>query len=222
MNTAWDDTRPLVLFGGTFDPVHRAHIGAALAVARALDAPVYLMPNATPPHRRAPQASAAQRLAMLALAIALHPELRLDDRELRRTGPSYTIDTLISLREQYPNRPLVLVIGADSLAQLHHWHRWQDYPQYCHLAVLPRPGAGQPTEAVLTAFPTASAAALTRQPAGLRLMLDGPNLDLSSTAVRQALAENRPCTALDDNVLAHIRQHGLYTDPTNASPDEDS
>jgi len=215
---------PLILFGGTFDPVHRAHISAARSVSKALQqAPVYLMPNAVPPHRPQPLADASQRLAMLKLAIAAYPQLHIDDRELRRDGPSYTIDTLLELRREHPARPLVLVLGADSLAALQHWHRWREYPPLCHLVVLPRPGAAEPDERVLGAFPKAEAGQLCTLPAGRRLMLPAPNLDVSSTAIRRALAEKGHCPALDADVLAHIHQHGLYTGPVNASPnDEDS
>ena len=215
---------PLILFGGTFDPVHRAHISAARAVSKALQqAAVYLLPNAVPPHRPQPLADAGQRLAMLKLAIAGHPQLHIDDRELHRRGPSYTIDTLLELRREQPARPLVLVIGADSLATLQHWHRWQEYPALCHLAVLPRPGAPEPAAQVLNAFPRADASELCTLPAGRRLMLPAPNLDVSSTAIRRALAEKGHCPALDADVLAHIHRHGLYTVAVNASPnDEDS
>ena len=215
---------PLILFGGTFDPVHRAHISAARAVSKALQqAPVYLLPNAVPPHRPQPLADAGHRLAMLKLAIAAYPQLRLDDRELHRDGPSYTIDTLLELRHEQINRPLVLVIGADSLATLQHWYRWQEYPALCHLAVLPRPGSAEPEQQVLNAFPRADAGELCTLPAGRRLMLPAPNLDVSSTAIRQALAEKGDCPALDADVLAHIHQYGLYTVAVNASPnDEDS
>ena len=213
---------PLILFGGTFDPVHRAHISAARAVSKALQqAPVYLVPNAVPPHRPQPLAHAGQRLAMLKLAIAPFPQLHIDDRELRRDGPSYTIDTLLELRREHPARPLALVLGADSLAALQHWHRWQEYPALCHLVVLPRPGAAEPDERVLGAFPTAEAGQLCTLPAGRRLMLPAPNLDVSSTAIRQALAEKGHCPALDADVLAHIHQHGLYTVAVNASPNEE-
>lgn len=215
---------PLILFGGTFDPVHRAHISAARAVSKALQqAPVYLIPNAVPPHRPQPLADAGQRLAMLKLAIAAFPQLHIDERELHRNGPSYTIDTLLELRRDHPGRPLVLVIGADSLATLQHWQRWQEYPALCHLAVLPRPGAATPAEQVLNAFPRADASTLCRLPAGRRLMLPVPNLDVSSTAIRRALAKKGQCPSLDANVLAHIHQYRLYTVAVNASPnDEDS
>ena len=213
---------PLILFGGTFDPVHRAHTSAARAVSKALgNAPVYLLPNALPPHRPQPVASAEQRLAMLRVAIEPYPELIADDRELRRQGPSWTIDTLIELRAGRPDTPLVLILGADSLANLHHWHRWLDYPALCHLAVLPRPGAADPANEVLQAFPKTNAAGLLTLPAGRRLMLSSPFLDVSSSAIRRLLAEKAHCPSLDDAVLAHIHRHGLYTVPGDARPDDE-
>jgi nicotinate-nucleotide adenylyltransferase len=160
---------------------------------------------------------------MLKVAIEPYPELIVDDRELRRQGPSWTIDTLTELRTQFPARPLVLALGADSLANLHHWHRWQDYSALCHLAVLPRPGAADPADEVLSAFPKTDAASLLRQPAGRRLMLSAPFLDVSSSAVRRLLAEKSHCPALDEAVLAHIHRHGLYTGAVDVRPDnEDS
>ncbi len=134
------DTTPLVLFGGTFDPVHRAHISAARSVSRVLgEAPVHLLPNSVPPHRPQPLANGEQRLAMLKLACKGHPQLIPDDWELKQSGPSYSLLTLQHYRKQIGERPLVFMIGADSFANLHHWHHWQDYAALCHLAVVPRP-----------------------------------------------------------------------------------
>jgi len=213
---------PLILFGGTFDPVHRAHISAALAVSKVLgNADVYLLPNALPPHRAQPVASSAQRVAMLKLATRDHPQLHVDERELHRSGPSWTIDTLAELRALHPDTPMVLVLGADSFASLHQWHRWQDYPALCHLAVLPRPGAATPSSAALNAFAEATASRLLQQPAGLRLMLSSPLMDVSASAVRRALIKNDHSPALDQAVLAHIHQHGLYTVADNARPDDE-
>ena len=132
---------PLILFGGTFDPIHRAHLRAALAVSRTLgDAPVHVLPNAVPPHRPQPLASGEQRLAMVRRACAGHKQLVADDWELRRaSGPSYTLATLKHYRRLIGARPLVFVVGADSFAGLNRWHRWREFPALCHLAVVPRP-----------------------------------------------------------------------------------
>lgn len=219
---------PLVLFGGTFDPIHRAHVRAALAVSRALgNAPVRLLPNAVPPHRPQPQADGAQRLTMVRLAAAGHPALCADAWELSRPArsarqPSFTLATLRHYRSLIgPRRPLVFVVGADSFAGLDRWHRWREFAALCHLAVVPRPGAPAPSPAVQRAFPSAPPALLRQRPAGRRLMLRRPRLDVSATQVRDALAagDTAPVNA---PVLAYIRRQGLYTmaatKPDNEAP----
>lgn len=220
---ATHDTTPLVLFGGTFDPVHRAHISAARSVSRVLgNAPVHLLPNAVPPHRPQPLADGEQRLAMLELACADHPCLIPDDWELQQSGPSYSLLTLQHYRAQIGNRPLVFMIGADSFASLHHWHRWQDYADLCHLAVVPRPDSPQATDTVLATFPETQPERLMRHANGLRLMLQGPFLDVSATAIRQALAEKGDCPALEPAVVAHIHRHHLYNVAKSSSPESDT
>ena len=202
---------PLILFGGTFDPVHRAHISCARAVSRLFHgASVELLPNADPPHRQRPATGAAHRQAMLTLACKPWPTLRVNDWELRQSGPSYSLNTLQHFRQQDSQRPLILVIGADSLASFHHWHHWHEFAHLCHLVVAPRPGAAAPDNAVLAAFPEASREALLATPAGLRLMLTSPNLDVSATAIRQALAEKGQCPALEPAVLDYIQRQHLY------------
>ncbi|MED5388969.1 MAG: nicotinate-nucleotide adenylyltransferase [Pseudomonadota bacterium] len=220
---ATSDTTPLVLFGGTFDPVHRAHISAARAVSRVLgDAPVHLLPNAVPPHRPQPLANGEQRLAMLKLACKGHPCLIPDDWELRQNGPSYSLLTLEHYRGAIGQRPLVFVIGADSFANLHQWHRWQDYAALCHLAVVPRPDSPLAADSVLGTFPEADADSLCRQPAGLRLMLKRPFLDVSATAIRQALETKGHCPALEPEVVAHIHRHHLYNVAKTSFPESDT
>lgn len=204
--------QPLILFGGTFDPVHIAHIRCAQAVSRALGhAPVHLLPNAVPPHRPQPGADGAHRLAMLQRACADHPALIADDRELRRDGPSYTLHTLEQFRAEAGDRPLVFMVGGDGYATLDRWRHWQRFPGLCHLAVIPRPGAPVPPAAVREAFPvTEDADTLRQSPAGRALILTHPRLDISATVVRRQLREQGHCRAVPEPVMAYIRQHGLY------------
>ena len=205
--------QPLVLFGGTFDPVHRGHIAVAESLSRTLyGADVLLLPNAVPPHRPQPVADGAQRMAMLQLACADYPCLTPCDWELQQPGPSYTLNTLRHFRQQCgPDTPIFWVMGADSFSQLHRWHAWQDYPALCHLAVAPRPGSATPTAEVAACFQTGSAAALCQRPSGGRLTLDSPVLDISSSAIRQTLSECGQSDHLQSSVMAHIQQQGLYT-----------
>ena len=212
--------KPLILFGGTFDPVHGAHVRAALAVSQVLgNAPVRLLPNAVPPHRPQPLADASERLAMVRLACAGHPALQADDWELRQAGPSYTHLTLQHFRRLIGRRrPLVFMIGADSFASLHQWHGWRRFAALCHLAVVPRPGAPAPLPSVEKAFPRGRPRLLQALPAGRRLMLTHPPMDISATAIREALEHRGQCRALTPVVEAHIRRHGLYNVRTSAAP----
>src|SRR5690606_15909888 len=118
--------RRIGLLGGTFNPVHIGHLRAALEVVEFLRLDeLRLVPSARPPHRETPQVSAEQRLAMVALAVADEPALSVDDRELRRDKPSYTVDTLESLRaELAADDQVFLLLGWDAFCGLPSWHRW--------------------------------------------------------------------------------------------------
>lgn len=201
--------KPLVLLGGSFDPVHRGHIDGALAAAAALHGSVItLLPNAQSPLKASTHASREQRLAMLELALANQPLLTLSRYEIDRPAPSYTVDTLRHFRQTLGTTPLILVLGADSFAQLERWKDWQAFPSLCHLLVLPRPHAQPPSAQTAAAFPEATSAQLLAQPAGLRLMLAAPLLDISSTALRKDRAMHR--RSLAPEVAAYIHAQGLY------------
>lgn len=208
------ETRPLVLFGGTFDPVHEAHIRCARAVSEEFEqCLVYLLPNAVPPHRTQPRVRSEHRRAMLELACARYPQLLVDDRELRRDGPSYTLDTLKAYRREIGDRPLIFLLGADSYARLHQWRDWQHFPDYCHFAVAPRPGAPGPPPSVEEALPPVrQSSELLQSPAGRTLLLPGPELDIAATEVRTALEQgSHGDPAVPQPVLDYIRRRGLYT-----------
>ncbi len=159
--------QPLAILGGTFDPVHNAHLRVAWEAAERLDAEVRLIPANVPPHRDQPVASARERAAILRAALAGQDRLVLDERELRREGPSWTIDTLIELRDEIgAERPLVLLVGADAFLGLPSWHRWGEMFDYAHIGVLTRPGheiATLPTELRIKV-----ASRRTNDPAALR------------------------------------------------------
>ncbi len=134
-------TSVLGIFGGTFDPIHCAHLELAREVRAALDlAAVRFIPAGDPPHRAAPVASAMHRLAMVELAVADHPGLEVDAREIHRRGRSYTVETLEELRDEAPARPLALIVGADAFLGLPTWHRWRELFELAHVVVVARPG----------------------------------------------------------------------------------
>lgn len=206
----------LVIFGGTFDPVHFGHLRPAQEIAEALDVPeLRLVPAQVPPHRGDPGAGAAHRVAMLERALAGQERLVIDRRELERDGPSYTVDTLTALRREHPDRPLAMVVGEDAFASLTQWHRWSELPQLAHLVVMSRPGAPRILDAALENLSARcrvdKATALREAPAGRLLALEVTQLDISGSAIRELVGAGRdPRWLLPDAVLDYIREHGLY------------
>ncbi len=206
------------LYGGTFDPVHYGHLKPVEALAKEVALhQVTIIPNNVPPHRPQPEADSQQRKAMVELAIAGHPLFKLDDRELQRPTPSYTVETLEQIRrEQGARQPLAFIIGQDSLLSLQRWHRWEDLLGLCHLLVCQRPGypvsmdtAEQ--QAWLEAHRTTSVEELHASPGGKIYLAPTPLYAISATAIRQRLAENLPCDDLvPPPVLAFIQQRHLY------------
>jgi nicotinate-nucleotide adenylyltransferase len=206
---------PLHIFmGGTFDPVHVGHLRIALDVCDAFDAAtVSLMPCYQPVHREAPVASAADRLAMLTLAIAGCPQLAVDDLELVRAGPSYTVDTLAELRARLgADAPIAIVIGADAFAGFTTWKAWQQIPGLAHIIVVSRPGyqiAASPPD--MSARPVDDPALLQGSAAGGLLRLSLTMLDVSSTEIRQRLMQGKSVKCLlPDPVIHYIESRGLY------------
>lgn len=204
--------QPLAIFGGTFDPVHIGHLRAAWEASEALDAEVRIVPAKIPPHRPQPVADASERAAMLRAALAGQDRLRLDLRELEREGPSYTVDTLASLRAEIGGaRPLVLLIGADAFAGLSEWHRWRELFGLAHVCVLTRPAQipAMPDELAIevAARKVDAIAALRDAPAGHVLDMVVSALGISATRIRRLLAERReprwlvPDALLDDPAL---------------------
>lgn len=204
------------ILGGTFDPVHIAHLRCALEVQRALRlAEVRFVPCRLPPHRPAPAADPAQRLAMLRLALEGQPGFAIDERELRRAGPSYMVDTLASLREELPEQSLCLILGIDAFVQLHTWHRWERLIGLAHLAVMTRPGPqaepGGAVAALLQRYRTDDPGVLHETPAGRIILCPVTRLEISATRIRALLAQGADARYLTpDGVLDYIRRTGLY------------
>ncbi|MDX2505973.1 MAG: nicotinate-nucleotide adenylyltransferase [Gammaproteobacteria bacterium] len=131
---------PIGIYGGTFDPVHYGHLRPNLELCEILNMDqVRFIPSFLPPHRNEPLAPVQRRLEMVALAIEPEPLFVLDDREVKRGGASYMVDTLASLRQDYPHNPLCLLMGMDAFAGLDSWHRWQELLDYAHIVVSQRP-----------------------------------------------------------------------------------
>ncbi|SDX78399.1 nicotinate-nucleotide adenylyltransferase [Allochromatium warmingii] len=208
------------LLGGTFDPVHFGHLRAALECLQMLDlAQVRFIPLRVPVHRPQPQASIAQRVAMLAAALADEPRFVLDQRELHRDGPSYTLDTLRSLRDEFgASQPLCLLIGADAYAGFLDWHRPLAILELAHLVVMHRPGHDPIASPALRQLYQERACTAPHQlatQAGGRILLQTLTpLDISSTRIRALIARgHRPRYLLPDAVLTRIEHDQLYARP---------
>jgi nicotinate-nucleotide adenylyltransferase len=194
-------------------------------VAQAL-APVdvVLVPAGDPPHRGAPHAVAADRVAMLRLALAEFPRLALDTREIARGGKSYTVDTLAAIRGDMPGRPLLLLVGADAFLGFPKWHRWMDLFDLAHIVVVPRPGVtldrtlSGPLAAQWQARSTTDAGLLRARAAGSIYVQPVAAQPISSTAIRAALADGESRAVeiaglLPAAVLAYIESNRLYIQP---------
>lgn len=207
------------ILGGTFDPVHIGHLRGAVEVAELLGLDeVRLVPSARPPHRATPQVTAEDRLAMVCCAVEGVPGLQVDDRELRRERPSYTIDTLESLRaELATDDQLFLVLGWDAFCGLPGWHRWEELLLHCHLLVLQRPDANMEApdalRNLLAARSVSDPQALCGPGGQIAFVWQTP-LEISATQLRERLAQGRSIRFLvPDAVLAYIQAHGLYQAP---------
>lgn len=210
---------PLVLmFGGTFDPVHHGHLRSALELTQVLPVKkIHLVPCQLPAHRGQPSATADQRLAMLKLATADEPLLYGDNRELQRAGPSWSVDTLESLRQEYGvEQPLALVLGWDAFLGLPDWSRSERLLELAHLIVLARPGQmHKPAKEVLQLLERHELQAgenLNASSAGRILRLSLPSaFEVSATHIRRLLANNLSVRyLLPDKVLDFIYQQKLY------------
>ncbi len=215
-------TAPIGILGGTFDPVHFGHLRLAQEVGDALRlAEVRLIPTGTPPHRAAPHASPAQRYAMVQLAISGNSLLTADEREVKRSGLGYTVDTLIELRREVgPSRPLCVLLGADAFLELATWHHWRELFSYAHLIVAHRPGFPPDSWPARMPEPLAReyGSRSLRQPLAAHLSPAGgiatqsiAALDISASMIRASLAcGTSPRYLLPDPVLDYIHSNNLY------------
>ncbi len=207
------------VFGGTFDPIHFGHLRTALELYQSLGfSEVRFIPCRHPPHRDMPQASEAQRLAMLNSAVRGQPGLVVDERELRRDGPSYTVLTLRELREAFPDTPLCMIIGTDAFAHLDTWWRWREILTLSHIVIVERRGAVLVTGKlanVLRERRAATAAQLAAHPAARLITRPVTPLEISATRIREMIAQGlSPRYLLPISALAIIEDQAIYKTTT--------
>ncbi|MBF7979927.1 MULTISPECIES: nicotinate-nucleotide adenylyltransferase [Rahnella] len=221
LTTSHSFSRPpplLAFFGGTFDPIHFGHLKPVTSLAgQAGFDQVILLPNNVPPHRPQPEASSQQRLHMVELAVAGNPLFSVDSRELNVDTPSYTIETLATLRKEHGDDcPLAFIIGQDSLLTLHKWHRWGSLLDFCHLVVMARPGYQEQLDTPALqrwydAHRVADAEKLKQKPAGFIYQANTPLLDISATEIRERRHAGLDCSdLLPSAVERYIESQGLY------------
>ena len=219
----------LGVFGGTFDPIHCGHLELARELREKLAlSSVRFIPAGQPPHRGAPAASAQHRLAMVELAVANHPGLEVDTREIERKGRSYTVTTLEELHEEDRARTLALILGADAFLGLETWHRWREVFELAHLVVVARPGV-----TLADRLPPELAhewarrrrddkSAIFSQTAGAIIEPLISAHPISASAIRRSLARGGHGIEamrglLPATVLAYIERNRLYDSPQDAT-----
>lgn len=192
MALAVTPTQTLGILGGTFDPVHNAHLAIAHLALQQLGAEKILwIPTGSPGYRAAPVASGNDRVAMLRLALAAEPRFVIDERELKPGASGYTVDTLASLQKDFPRTPLVLLMGADQYEKRGGWRRWQDLAKACRIAVVARPD-----------FP---------KPEGDVIHVTLPPSSISASDIRARIGRGEDVSAMvPASVLEYIGTHRLY------------
>lgn len=205
------------LLGGTFDPIHKGHVHLAQSVYQRLPlAEIRFVPAAHPLLRRVvPQASEAARVHMVQLVVDTQPFFQLDDREIRRGGESYTIDTLRDIRRELPHTPLCLMIGVDQFSQFDQWKAWEDIPSVSHIVVTTREGfecrINPAIKDFLFRYKTDKVEDLQQQVAGKIFMLPLDTLPISSTQIRESIVKGEDVSAwLPASVAAFIEREKMY------------
>jgi nicotinate-nucleotide adenylyltransferase len=212
---------PIGVLGGTFDPVHLAHLRLAEELADAIGlAKVRFIPTGAPPHRGTPRVSGAHRMEMVRLALAGNPRFEADDREIRREGVCYTFDTLNELRAELGDRPLCLLMGSDAFSALTTWHRWEELFDLAHIVIAHRPGFSLqqlqsslpgPLRKIYLQRLAASTGILRRDSGGAVYAREITALDIAATPIRGLLAGGGSARYLvPDAVLDYIETNRLY------------
>jgi nicotinate-nucleotide adenylyltransferase len=207
------------VFGGTFDPIHFGHLRTAFEMLQALRFDeVRFMPCGNPPHRDTPYADAELRLEMVRVATEAQHGFVVDDRELQREGPSYSVDTLSQLRTEFPLRPICLIIGMDAFLGLPKWYHWREILQLAHIVVAHRPGWRAPDMGplgeLLADRGTHRIGDLHQAKAGHIYIHDVTQLEISSSDIRELVRVGRdPRFLLPDAVRDVIAKSGCYSAP---------
>jgi nicotinate-nucleotide adenylyltransferase len=190
------------VFGGTFDPVHLGHINAVNELGEQIDfEAIHWVLSARPPHKNQTSASIEQRFMMLKLGLARYPQYIADDREIKRLEKSYTLDTILGFKQQYPEHKLCLIIGGDSLLRLATWYHYRELIDQVHIVVMARPGYQLIIPDYLQDRHISSLSELVQQDDPSLVIYRHSNYDISSTHIRTLFGSN---TTLDHQALKKL------------------
>jgi len=209
-------THNIGILGGTFDPIHYGHLRMALTLLEILSLnEIRFIPCKQPLLKETARATTSQRLKMLQIATHNQAGFSVDERELKRNSPSYTVDTLRSIRNEHPAASLFFIIGSDILSELTQWHRWQDILTLSHLIVVTRPGYQPPQSGEIATYLknhlVKNKNELLEKPHGSIWIQPLPLLEISSSDIRKQIMSNQnPRYLLPDEVIAYIRDEGIY------------
>ena len=208
--------KPIGILGGTFDPIHNGHLRLAIESYEQLDLKeVRLIPLNIPPHRNTPHASPEQRLEMMQIALHKLSGLVIDDCELHREGPSYTIDTVSAVRNKAGGTPICLLMGMDAFNTIPSWHRWEELLDQVHIVIADRAADDIAKDPNMTVFFNThhmnDISKLHKVPAGNIVKIDIPMLDISASKIRNIISSEKDAShLLPGNVLEFIKTNNLY------------
>lgn len=208
--------KPIGILGGVFDPVHLGHIEIAKAVYQQCDlSEIRFIPSKQALLKANAHATAEDRLAMLELACGPYPHFVIDQREIKRDTPSYMVETLTSLRDEFTNTPLCLILGMDALVGLPKWYQWEKIISLAHLIIINRPHCPPSNTQPLALFYQQHAieniSQLKEKIAGGILTLNLPPLSYASRLIRQQISQGENVeTSLPKDVYQYIKKHQLY------------
>ena len=211
--------RLIGILGGTFDPIHNGHIRLAIEVLEKLKLDeVKLIPANIPPHRPTPFASSADRKKMIKLAISDEKKLSIDLREIENGNISYTVNTLKSLRDEFSNDILFLIIGVDVFNMIDGWKEWQSLLNYTHIIVANRSSDNEENiSSALKKWRNENTIDdinfLTSALSGYIYCIDTPIVKISSRMIRTYYAKYKNIQKyLPSNVITYIKENNLYKD----------
>ena len=195
------------IYGGSFNPIHLGHLETAISLKAELKLEhLFFVPCCIPVHKDELKFSSAERLQMIKIALERYPSIELDEREIKRGGKSFTIDTLNELKNIYTDSPICLIIGMDSYLSIKSWKDWKKFSQLAHLVVLKREGYNGENVLLESFQKTSDADQLKSQKNGLLFFSNTPLIEVSSSDIRNKISANQNLdNLLPQNIIDYLQ-----------------